>query len=106
MKRFFLVTMVIGFSACIPAQAQLGGLVYDPTQAAHAIEQIAQGENILQNTIQLAQTSLALLPTGIPNVHRSTERLRRLDFTFHLLAAARDDGKYLRQLRACHGFGQ
>jgi hypothetical protein len=59
MKRFFLVTMVIGFSACIPAQAQLGGLVYDPTQAAHAIEQIAQGENILQNTIQLAQTSLA-----------------------------------------------
>src|SRR5450631_827533 len=37
----------------------LGGIVYDPTQAAHAIEQIAQGENILQNSIQLAQTSLA-----------------------------------------------
>ena len=59
MKRFFLVTMVIAFSACIPTHAQLGGLVYDPTQAGHAIEQIAQGENILQNTIQLAQTSLA-----------------------------------------------
>ncbi len=59
MQRFFLVTMVIAFSASIPGQAQLGGIVYDPTQAAHAIEQIAQGENILQNTIQLAQTSLA-----------------------------------------------
>ena len=59
MKRFFLVTMMIAFSASIPAPAQLGGLVYDPTQAAHAIEQIAQGENILQNTIQLVQSSLA-----------------------------------------------
>jgi hypothetical protein len=58
-KRHFLVTVVIALSASIPAKAQFGGVVYDPTQAAHAIEQIAQGEQILTNTVQLAQTSLA-----------------------------------------------
>jgi hypothetical protein len=59
MRRFFPVTIAIALSASIPASAQLGGVVYDPTQAGHAIEQIAQGENILQNTVKLAQTSLA-----------------------------------------------
>ena len=57
MKSFFLATTVVAFLACIPANAQFGGLVYDPTQAAHAIEQIAQGENILANGIKLAQTA-------------------------------------------------
>lgn len=47
-------------SCCIPAQAQFGtSVVYDPTQAAHAIQQIAQGENIVQSSLQIAQTSLA-----------------------------------------------
>ena len=59
MKRFFLTAMLICLSSSILAHAQFGGVVYDPTQAAHAIEQIAQGENIIQNTVQLAQTSLA-----------------------------------------------
>ena len=59
MKHLCLVTMAIAISTTNPARAQFGGIVYDPTQAGHAIEQIAQGENILQNTVQLAQTSLA-----------------------------------------------
>jgi hypothetical protein len=57
-KRFLLTT-VIATGACIPAQAQFASVVYDPTQAAHAIEQIAQGENIVQSSLQIAQTSLA-----------------------------------------------
>jgi len=57
-KRFLQISMLIGCSASISANAQLGGVVYDPTQAAHAIEQIAQGEQIITNSVQLAQTSL------------------------------------------------
>jgi hypothetical protein len=58
-KRFLLAT-VIAPCACIAAQAQIGtSVVYDPTQAAHAIQQIAQGENIVQSSLQIAQTSLA-----------------------------------------------
>jgi hypothetical protein len=57
-KRF-LITTLIAAAATIPAHAQLlGGVVFDPTQATHAIAQIAQGENIIQNGLQLAQTSL------------------------------------------------
>jgi hypothetical protein len=42
------------------AHAQLfGGLVFDPTQSAHAIEQISQGEDMLTNTITLAQTAIS-----------------------------------------------
>jgi hypothetical protein len=59
MKRFLLTTVVIASAASIPAHAQFGGVVFDPTQATHAIAQIAQGENIIQNGIQLAQTALS-----------------------------------------------
>lgn len=41
------------------AQAQFGGVVFDPTQSAHAIEQIAQGEQIFTNTVTLAKNAIA-----------------------------------------------
>jgi hypothetical protein len=57
MKRFLLATTVVAFGACIPANAQFGGVVFDPTQAGHAISQIAQGEQIITNGVKLAQTA-------------------------------------------------
>src|ERR1700761_1928693 len=41
------------------AQAQFGGVVFDPTQSAHAIEQIAQGQQIFTNTVTLAKNAIA-----------------------------------------------
>ena len=41
------------------AQAQFGGVVFDPTQSAHAIEQIAQGQQIFTNTVTLANNAIA-----------------------------------------------
>ena len=42
------------------AHAQLGsGIVYDPTQSAHAIEQIEQGQNIFTNSVKLADNAIA-----------------------------------------------
>jgi len=44
----------------LPAHAQFGpGIVYDPTQSAHAIEQIQQGQNIFTNSVKLADNAIA-----------------------------------------------
>jgi hypothetical protein len=44
----------------LPADAQFGsGIVYDPTQSAHAIEQISQGQQIFTNSVRLADNAIA-----------------------------------------------
>ena len=44
MKRFYLTTAFCAHCRLNCAHAQFGsGIVYDPTQSAHAIEQISQG---------------------------------------------------------------
>jgi hypothetical protein len=41
------------------AHAQFGsGIVYDPTQSAHAIEQISQGQQIFTNSVKLADNAI------------------------------------------------
>lgn len=42
------------------AHAQFGsGVVYDPTQSAHAIQQISQGQQIFTNSVRLADNAIA-----------------------------------------------
>lgn len=44
----------------LTANAQFGsGVVYDPTQSAHAIQQIEQGQNIFTNSVKLADNAIA-----------------------------------------------
>lgn len=44
----------------LPAHAQFGsGIVYDPTQSAHAIEQISQGQQIFTNSVRLADNAIS-----------------------------------------------
>jgi hypothetical protein len=62
MKAFFceipLIFMLTGLS--FTAHAQFGsGIVYDPTQSAHAIQQIEQGQNIFTNSVKLADNAIA-----------------------------------------------
>ncbi len=62
MKAFFckipLIITLIGLS--FTAHAQFGsGIVYDPTQSAHAIQQIEQGQNIFTNSVKLADNAIA-----------------------------------------------
>ena len=52
-----IATLVLVLTAAT-ARAQFGGVVFDPTQSAHAIEQITQGEQIVSNGIQLSQTAI------------------------------------------------
>lgn len=62
MKAFFrkipAIFILTGLS--FTAHAQFGsGIVYDPTQSAHAIQQIEQGQNIFTNSVKLADNAIA-----------------------------------------------
>ena len=75
MKKLIVTTLTIGLAAALhpAAHAQFGsGIVYDPTQSAHAItqieheersisnqfQQIEQGQQIFSNTVKIATTAL------------------------------------------------
>lgn len=59
--KFPLTTAILAATlGVLPAQAQFGsGIVYDPTQSAHAIEQISQGQQIFTNSVRLADNAIA-----------------------------------------------
>ena len=60
MKSFILTAAAVAiFGGGAFAQAQFGGVVFDPTQSAHAIEQIAQGQQIFTNTVTLVNNAIA-----------------------------------------------
>jgi hypothetical protein len=59
MKRIIL-TLTAMFSLVPLVHAQFGsGIVYDPTQSAHAIQQIEQDQNIFTNSVKLADNAIA-----------------------------------------------
>jgi hypothetical protein len=54
------IALIVAVALPAKAQAQFGsGIVYDPTQAAHAVQQIEQGQNIFTNTVKLADNAIA-----------------------------------------------
>lgn len=59
MKRIILP--LTAMLSLVPlARAQFGsGIVFDPTQSAHAVEQISQGQQIFTNTVKLADNAIA-----------------------------------------------
>lgn len=61
MKHSFLkIVLVLAVVSPISVHAQFGsGIVYDPTQAAHAVQQIEQGQNIFTNSVKLADNAIA-----------------------------------------------
>ncbi len=75
MKKLTLTVLAVGFAAALQpfANAQFGsGIVFDPTQAGHAVtqieheeqsianeaRQIEQGQQIFTNTVKIATTAL------------------------------------------------
>ncbi len=60
MKRIGLIATIALFAGVSAAHAQFGsGIVFDPTQSAHAIQQIEQGQNIFTNSVKLADNAIA-----------------------------------------------
>jgi len=59
--RIGLTTAILAATVgVLPAYAQFGsGIVYDPTQSAHAIQQISQGQQIFTNSVRLADNAIA-----------------------------------------------
>jgi hypothetical protein len=61
MKHSFLkIALIVSIVAPVAANAQFGsGVVYDPTQSAHALQQIEQGQNIFTNSVKLADNAIS-----------------------------------------------
>ncbi|MFP5228733.1 MAG: hypothetical protein ACLGXA_14020 [Acidobacteriota bacterium] len=60
MKIHAAIVALAAMLGVLPAHAQFGsGIVYDPTQSAHAIEQIRQGQQIFTNSVRLADNAIA-----------------------------------------------
>lgn len=55
-----IATLAILFAGATTAQAQFGsGIVFDPTQAGHAVTQIEQGRQLFTNTVKIADYAIA-----------------------------------------------
>ena len=60
MKHQFLIAVAAAMIATPSAHAQFGsGIVFDPTQSAHAIQQIAQTEQLYTTTVATTQNVIA-----------------------------------------------
>src|ERR1700723_2577229 len=61
MKHLFLkIALIVSIAAPAAARAQFGsGVVFDPTQSAHAVQQIEQGQNIFTNSVKLADNAIS-----------------------------------------------
>lgn len=61
MKPFCLkIALFLAISGSTVARAQFGsGVVFDPTQSAHALQQIEQGQNIFTNSVKLADNAIS-----------------------------------------------
>jgi hypothetical protein len=60
MKLSLATAVIAATLGVLPVNAQFGsGIVYDPTQSAHAIEQISQGQQIFTNSVRLADNAIA-----------------------------------------------
>jgi hypothetical protein len=60
MKSLIGAAILAATVGVLPAHAQFAsGIVFDPTQSAHAVEQISQGQQIFTNSVRLADNAIS-----------------------------------------------
>lgn len=60
MKCFVASAILAAIAGVLPANAQLGsGIVYDPTQSAHALQQIGQGNQLYTTAVETTRNVIA-----------------------------------------------
>ena len=88
MKRKLAVAIGL-ISMSIPALAQFGsGIVYDPTQSAHAIQQIQQFEQQLQKAEQQIQKAEQIYTTALQTQEHGRLRLQSVAAALNRTATA------------------
>ena len=60
MKRLVLLAALVSATFASPAHAQFGGVVFDPTQSTHAIQQLYQGTQLYTTTVQTYQNAVSM----------------------------------------------
>lgn len=58
MNRLVLLAAFVSATLATTAHAQFGGVVFDPTQSTHAIQQLVQETGISANTLQEMRTAI------------------------------------------------
>src|SRR6187551_2561890 len=88
MKRQLMVAIAAAMAATSSAHAQFGsGIVFDPTQSAHAVQQIAQANQLYTTTVAttrnvIAAYNLARQMASLPRVlYTSYSNLGRQQWT-------------------------
>ena len=88
MKPSLAVVILTTMLGVLPSDAQFGsGIVYDPTQSTHAIQQIAQGNQLYTTTVQttrhvIAAFNLAQRMASLPQtLYTSYANLGRQEWT-------------------------
>ncbi len=59
MKRLVLLAALASATIATAANAQFGGVVFDPTQSTHAVQQLVQETGISANTLQEMRTAIS-----------------------------------------------
>ena len=100
--KFSLTTAILAATVgVLPAYAQFGsGIVYDPTQSAHAIEQIQQGQQIFTNSVAAGRQRHRHLQPRARDGACPAEPLSAIPLAFDLLDGAEPGGQHLRQFAA------
>ena len=60
MKRLVLLAAFVSATLAQTANAQFGGVVFDPTQSTHAIQQLYQGTQLYTTTVQTYQNAVSM----------------------------------------------
>lgn len=88
MKFPLMLAIFAGTLGVLPANAQFGsGIVFDPTQSAHAVQQIAQGSQLYTTTVQttrnvIADYNLAMRMASLPqSLYTSYSNLGRQEWS-------------------------
>ena len=106
MKRPILTALVFGLAAASQptAHAQFGsGIVFDPTQAGHAVTQIEQGQQIFTNTVKIATTALEAYNVAKQQYELTHQMILAPRTLYARFLSPRSDMLLLRQISNTYG---
>ena len=119
MKKLIVTALAIGLAAALQpaALAQFGGVVFDPTQAVHAVtqieqqeqsisnqfQQIEQGQQIFTNTVKIATTALQTYNTVMQQYQLTHRMILAPSMLYQRFLSPATDLRMLQQIQNTYG---
>ena len=106
MKKLIVTALAIALTTAFTpaALAQFGsGVVFDPTQSAHAISQIKQGAQIFTNTAKIASTALQTYNTVMQQYQLARQMIQAPSTIYRQFMSPTTDLRMLEQISNTYG---